>query len=82
MIINKIIDMLQNILSSYFAEWEQIDILIAEKYFESVENIFAFLFYILPVQGLTSIFALFVSLMLLRIIIAFIKTIWDLLPVL
>ena len=82
MIMNKIIDILQGILSSYFAQWEQIDILIAEKYFESVENIFAFLFYILPVQGLTSIFALFVSLMFLRIIIAFIKTIWDLLPVL
>lgn len=82
MIMNKLIDLLQNILSSYFANWEQIDLLVAEKYFESVENIFAFLFYILPVQGLTSIFALFVSLMLLRITISLIKTIWDLLPVL
>ena len=82
MIMNKLIDILQNILTVYFAEWEQIDLLVSEKYFESVENIFAFLFYILPVQGLTSIFVLFVSLMLLRILIAFIKTIWDLLPVL
>ena len=82
MIMNKLIDILQNILTVYFAEWEQIDLLVSEKYFESVENIFAFLFYKAPVQGLTSIFALFVSLMLLRILIAFIKTIWDLLPVL
>lgn len=82
MIVNKLIDLLQGILARLFADWEQIDLLISEKYFESLENFFAFLFYILPVQGLTSIFALFVSLMFLRIIIAFIKTIWDLLPVL
>ncbi len=82
MIVNKLIDLLQGILARLFADWEQIDLLISEKYFESLENFFAFLFYILPVQGLTSIFALFVSLMFLRIMIAFIKTIWDLLPVL
>ncbi len=82
MIVNKIIDILQNILSSYFADWEQIDLLVSEKYFESLENIFAFLFYVLPVQGLTSIFALIVSLVLVRISVSFIKTIWDLLPIL
>ena len=82
MIVNKLIDLLQGIFARLFADWEQIDLLISETYFESLENFFAFLFYILPVQGLTSIFALFVSLMFLRIMIAFIKTIWDLLPVL
>lgn len=37
--------------------------------------------YLLPWKTVTTILSLFISLMLFRIVVSFVKTIWDLLPI-
>ena len=50
--------------------------------FEPVIEFINMALYLIPFQQLMPIFVFFVSMMLFRIAVAIIKTIWDLLPVL
>ena len=50
--------------------------------FEPIIEFINMALYLIPFKELMPIFVFFVSMMLFRIAVAFIKTIWDLLPVL
>ncbi len=82
MVSTKILELVNKIVLSYFEGWENIDLLISVTAFETVKDIFAFLFYILPMDGIMTIVEIFVSLMVFRITISLIKTLWQLLPIL
>lgn len=50
--------------------------------YEYVHDFVAFIFFILPIHGLRPIFTIIVAIIGFRIIVAVIKTFWDLLPIL
>lgn len=49
---------------------------------QTVKDFLAFIFFILPIDGMIDVLPLIIAVVLFRIIISFIKTIWDLLPLL
>ncbi len=53
-----------------------------ESLFLPFKDILAFIFYILPVDGLFPIVLIIISITVFRIGVSVIKTIWDLLPIL
>lgn len=48
----------------------------------SVYDFMAFIFFIIPVHGLRVLLSTIVSIIVFRALISFIKTVWDLLPLL
>lgn len=82
MVSNAILNLVNKIVFSFFDGWENIDLLISITAFETVKDIFAFLFYILPMDGIMTMVEIIVSLMVFRITISLIKTLWQLLPIL
>lgn len=50
--------------------------------YEFVKDFIAFIFYILPIQGLKPIITIIVSIIVFRVTVSVIKTIWNLLPIL
>lgn len=82
MIMDHVLEMINKIFLSFFQGWEDIDLLISSSVYETLSDIFAFLFYILPMDGIVTIVGLFISIMGLRILISLIKTLWQLLPIL
>lgn len=82
MITEKIIGLINSIVLRFFEGWEDINLLISESLWEPVNDFFSFLFYVLPYKTVLAVLALFISIMLFRIIISVLKTIWDVLPLL
>lgn len=74
--------MFYNIFMSFLGTNEPIDFNIDTTVFKTISDFLAFIFYILPIDGLLSIVSIFIGLMIFRIIISVVKTIWDLLPIL
>lgn len=52
------------------------------SFFEVIHDFIAFIFFILPVNGLKTIFSIILMIIGFRIFISVIKTLWDLLPLL
>lgn len=52
------------------------------KLVDIVEDFLAFIFFILPIKQVMGVIPLIILIIGFRILIAFIKTIWDLLPLL
>lgn len=67
---------------SFLGTNEPIEFNIDTTVFKTISDFLAFIFYILPIDGLLSIVSIFIGLMIFRIIISVVKTIWDLLPIL
>lgn len=82
MVTNSIIELVNKVVMSFFSGWEDIDLLIPMTAFNTLEDIFAFLFYILPINGIVTMVGIIVSIMTFRIIISLIKTLWELIPIL
>lgn len=82
MLTDAIISMFYNIFMSFLGTNEPIDFNIDTTVFKTISDFLAFIFYILPIDGLLSIVSIFIGLMIFRIIISVVKTIWDLLPIL
>ncbi len=74
--------MFYNIFMSFLGTNEPIEFNIDTTVFKTISDFLAFIFYILPIDGLLSIVSIFIGLMIFRIIISVVKTIWDLLPIL
>lgn len=82
MLTDAIISMFYNIFMSFLGTNEPIDFNIDTTVFKTISDFLAFIFYILPIDGLLTIVSIFIGLMIFRIIISVVKTIWDLLPIL
>lgn len=82
MVTNSIIELVNKVVMSFFSGWEDIDLLIPMIAFNTLEDIFAFLFYILPIDGIVTMVGIIVAIMTFRIIISLIKTLWELIPIL
>lgn len=81
-----ITDMMINLIYSIFmfllGGYQPLTFNIDTTVFRTFSDFLAFIFYILPMKGLLPIITIFAALMMFRIVISVIKTIWDLLPIL
>lgn len=82
MLTDAVITMFYDIFMSFLGTNEPIDFNIDTTVFKTISDFLAFIFYILPIDGLLTIVSIFIGLMIFRIIISVVKTIWDLLPIL
>lgn len=82
MLTDAVITMFYDIFMSFLGTNEPIQFNIDTTVFKTISDFLAFIFYILPVDGLLTIISIFIGLMIFRIIISVVKTIWDLLPIL
>jgi len=80
MIGDGIIKIISEIFKNFFANWEDIDLLISDTLWEPVKDFFSFIFYFLPMDTVITILTLWMATMLFRIIISLLKTLWDILP--
>ena len=70
-----------NIVSGFLSLLPSIDFSVDSTVFEYFLGIVRVAGYMLPMGTVSAILSLIVNLTIFRIVIAFIKTIWDLLPV-
>lgn len=82
MITDLMINLIYNVFMFVLGGYEPIHFNIDTTIFQTFSNFFAFIFYILPIKGLLPIVTIVTALMMFRILISVIKTIWDLLPLL
>lgn len=82
MITDIVINLIYNLFMFFLGGFEPLTFNIDTTVFRTFSDFLAFIFYILPIDGLLPIVTIFIGLMLFRIIISVIKTIWDLLPIL
>lgn len=82
MISEKLIQFLLDIFLSMTEGLEEISISIPEVLLGFVADCFAFLFWFLPMDTVITIVSISLSIMVFRIAVSLIKTIWQLLPIL
>lgn len=82
MITDAVINIIYDIFMFLLGGYQPLAFNMDTTVFRTFSDFLAFIFYILPVQGLLPIVTIFVSIMMFRIVISVIKTIWDLLPIL
>lgn len=82
MITDALINLIYNVFMFFLGGYEPLHFNLDTTIFRTFSDFFAFLFYILPIKELLPIVTIIVSIMIFRIIISVVKTIWDLLPIL
>lgn len=82
MITDIVINLIYNLFMFFLGGFEPLTFNIDTTVFRTFSDFLAFIFYILPIDGLLPIVTIFIGLMIFRIIISVVKTIWDLLPIL
>lgn len=82
MITDSVISLAYDIFMFFLSGYEPLTFNIDTTVFRTFTDFLAFIFYILPVSGLMPIVTIFMGIMMFRIVISVIKTIWDLLPIL
>lgn len=82
MITFKIFEIFAAIIDFFFSGTETFSISVDFALFEPVRNTLGFIMYMLPMDGLFVIVDIIVMINLFRIVIALLKTIWDILPIL
>lgn len=80
MITDCIINMIYNAFMYLLGSHEPLRFNIESTVYESIHDFLAFLFFILPINGLKVIFVIIVSVIYFRVVISVIKTVWELLP--
>lgn len=81
MVIDAVIGLIYNVFMYLFGAHEPLRFNISTTVYEFIHDFVAFIFFILPMNGLQVIFSIIVAVIMFRITVAVIKTIWDLLPV-
>lgn len=81
MITEKTIQFFLDIFLNLTSGLEDITISIPEALLGKISDFFAFIFWFLPMDTVYAILTITMALMVFRITISFIKTIWQLLPV-
>ena len=82
MITDAMINSVYDVFMSFLGGFEPLHFNIDTSIFQTLSDFLAFIFYILPIDGLVPIVTIFAGLMMFRIVISVIKTVWDLLPIL
>ena len=82
MVLDAVIDIIYRIFMHFLGGYEPLSIDIDVSFFDTLTDFFAFIFYVLPIDGLKPIVGIIIALMGFRLIIVIFKTIWDVLPVL
>lgn len=82
MITDAIIGLIYNAFMYLFGAYKPLRFNISTNVYEFIHDFIAFIFFILPMKGLQVIFGIIVAVILFRIAVSVIKTLWELLPVL
>lgn len=82
MIADAMINSVYRIFMYFLGAYKPLDFKVDTTFFDTVTDLFAFIFYILPIYDLKPIISIIIALMGFRIIIVIIKTVWDVLPIL
>ena len=82
MITDAFITLIYDAFMYFLGGYEPLQFNVDTTIFRTFSDFLAFIFYILPIDGLLPIVTIFIGLMVFRIIISVVKTIWDLLPIL
>lgn len=80
MIINAIMDLIYKAFMFLFGDCEPLRFNVSSTVYGFIHDFMAFIFFILPMEGLQTIFGIIVSIILFRVIVSLVKTLWDLLP--
>lgn len=82
MVTDSIIGLIYNAFMYLFGAHEPLRFNISATVYNFIHDFVAFIFFILPMNGLQVIFGLIVAVIMFRIVVSVIKTIWDLIPIL
>lgn len=82
MITDAIINLIYNVFMFFLGGYEPLHFNLDTTVFRTFSDFLAFIFYILPINGLLPIVTIIIGIMTFRIIVSVVKTIWDLLPIL
>ena len=80
MISDFIIGLIYDIFMFCVSGHEPLRFNIDSSVYEFIQDFMAFLFFILPINGLKVIFSIIITVIFFRILISVIKTIWELIP--
>lgn len=82
MITDACINLIYNIFMALLGSYEPLTFNFDSSVYGTISNFLAFIFYILPIDGLVPIVVIVIGITVFRIVISVIKTVWDLLPIL
>ena len=80
MIIELLFNLLFSVVSILFLPFDGLNLLIGSDIFSTVIDYCSVALYVFPIQNFIPIIAFVISTMVLRILIAALKTLWDILP--
>jgi hypothetical protein len=77
-----VINLVYKVFMYFVGGYEPLRFNIDSTFYSTIKDFISFIFYILPIDGLKTIVSLIISITLFRAIVAIVKTLWDLLPIL
>lgn len=80
MIIELLFNLLFSVVNILFLPFDGLNLIIGSDIFSTVINYLSVALYVLPIQNFIPIIAFVTATMLFRILIAALKTLWDILP--
>ena len=80
MIIETIFNIIFSVVDILLTPFDGLNLIISSNVFNTVLEYLSVVTYVLPIQNFIPIFVFVISTMLLRIVIAALKTLWDILP--
>lgn len=80
MIIERLLDILFNFVYLLLG-WIEIDVSLAEEFMSKIGEMLSVACYLLPMPTVISIFSITIILINFRIVIALLKTLWAILPI-
>jgi hypothetical protein len=82
MVVEGILTVVFGVINTLLMPLNIINFVVDNTVFTTILEFINMALYLIPFKQLMPIFTFFVALMMFRIVVAFIKTIWDLLPLL
>lgn len=82
MITDIFVTLIYDLFMFFLGGYEPLHFNIDTTVFRTFTDFLAFIFYILPINGLLPIVTIVVGITMFRVIVSLIKTVWDLLPIL
>ena len=80
MIIETIFNIIFSVVDILLTPFDGLNLIISSNVFNTVLEYLSVVTYVLPIQNFIPIIVFVISTMLLRIVIAALKTLWDILP--
>jgi hypothetical protein len=82
MVGSAVINLIYKVFMYFVGGYEPLRFNFNTSFYSTIKDFISFIFYILPIYGLKTIVSLIISITLFRVIIALVKTLWDLIPIL